>query len=237
MIEQFELILWYSAVIICFLLMTVFLIQFLKREGTSKSFFIGLAIFMAVYGIARLIENVRRYSIGNYNDIFNAWMVGAQIGGINLLLRFLYYFIAWIGIAIFYFNIERFIFKKTKFLLTILSLVEGALSINIYFFFNLIIYWVAIFNFFIVGYFIPLLFLNMARKTPSGAIRNGCILIAIGMFLFVTGVMIDLPETAYFLYLLSQEVPEITVRFTAPIILTSGLLLFSLGFRSFFKKE
>ena len=237
MLESMELFLWYLVVIMCILLMCIFLNHYRKQEGPSRPFFMGLSVFMIGYGIARLIENIRRYFIGSYDDIYDNWLIGYQITGINLTLRFLYYFIAWSMIAFMYFNIERFIFKKTKYLLTICSLAEGALSISIYFYFNIIIYWASVFNFFIVGYFIPLMFLNLARKTPSGAIRNGCILIAIGMMLFVTGVMIDLPETAYFLHLLNQVRPELIIRLGAPIILMSGLILFSLGFRSFFKKE
>jgi hypothetical protein len=237
MVDLLEIGLWYSAVMLCFVLMVMFLMQYSKKESLSRPFFLGLAIFMLLYGIARLIENTRRYSVGSYNDILYAWIIGTQITEENFIMRFLYYFIAWIGIAIMYFNIERFIFKKNKYLLTICSIAEGALSISIYFYFNIFIFWIMIFNFFIVAYFIPLLFINLARKTPSGAIRNGCVLIALGMALFVTGVMFDLPETSYFLFLLNQEIPEALIRFISPIMLTSGLVFFSLGFRSFFKKE
>nr|MDO8108985.1 hypothetical protein [Candidatus Sigynarchaeota archaeon] len=130
-----------------------------------------------------MIENIRRYSIGTYNDIIDAWNLDTQITGINFWMRFLYYLIAWISIATLYFNIEKFIFKKTRYILTILSLVEGTLSTSIYFYFNLVAYWASVFNFFICGYFIPLLFLNLTRTTPPGDIRKGCILISIGMLL------------------------------------------------------
>jgi len=217
--------------------MIVFLIQYKRRESLQRPFFLGLSIFMLGYGIARLIENIRRYSIGSYNDILDAWKTGTQIVGLNFWLRILYYAIAWAMIAMFYYNIEKNIFKKNKFLLTICALVEGVLSITIYFYFNDIVFWASVFNFFIVGFFIPILFLNLAMKTPSGSIRNGCILISIGMLLFVLGVMIDLPESSYFMYLLGQEVPEDLIRITTPIILIMGLLSFSIGFKTFFPKE
>ncbi|MHA1294187.1 MAG: hypothetical protein ACTSQJ_16160, partial [Promethearchaeota archaeon] len=188
------------------------------------------------YSIARLIENIRRYSIGDYNDIFEAWIQGTQITGLNFWLRFLYYFIAWIGITIMFFNIERHIFKKNKYFLTIVSAVEGTVSIINYFIFNIITFWMASLLFFVVM-FMPLLFLNLARKTPSGPIRNACVFIAIGIMLFAIGVMIDLPEMAYFLYINNQPRPEQLIRIIAPIIIICGIIMLSIGFKTFFPKE
>ncbi len=233
MTEIIEIAFWYGAVALCFGLMILFLIQYKKRESLSRPFFLGLSIFMLSYGIARLIENIRRYSVGSYNDIFEAWIAGEQIIGINFWMRFLYYLIAWVGIALLYFNIEKFIFKKNKFALTILSLIEGTTSIINYFSFNMITYWSCVIIFFGVGFFMPILFLNLARKSPSGHMRIGCLMIAIGMFTFVVSVMIDLPETYYFMYLFKQEAPETIIRLIAPIMLILGLLLFSMGFKSF----
>ncbi len=233
MFETIELALWYGAVALCFSLMIIFLIQYKKRESLSRPFFLGLSIFMLSYGVARLIENIRRYSIGSYNDIFEAWIAGEQISGVNFWMRFLYYLIAWIGIAFLYFNIEKFIFKKNKFALTILSLIEGTTSIVNYFNFNMITYWSCVIIFFGVGFFMPILFLNLARKSPSGQMRNGLIMVAVGIFVFVISVMIDLPETYYFMNLFKQEAPETFIRVSAPIMLILGLLLFSLGFKRF----
>lgn len=236
MFELIEVSLWYLAVLISFLLMMVFLFQYKKRESLSRPFFLGLSIFFLSYGVARLIENIRRYTIGSYNDIFNAWILGEQISGSNFWLRFLYYLIAWIGIAVMYFNIERYIFKKNRFALTILSIIEGTTSIINYFNFNYITYWSCVLIFFVVGFFMPLLFLNLARKSPSGPVRNGCILIALGIILLVIAVMVDLPETTYFMYITKQNNPETLIRISAPIMLISGILIFSLGFKRFFPK-
>ncbi|MFO8017391.1 MAG: hypothetical protein R6U96_02050 [Promethearchaeia archaeon] len=236
MFELIELVLWYFAVILCFSLMIMFLVQYKRRKTLSRPFFLGLAIFMASYGVARLIENIRRYFIGYYGDVFDAWVNGDQITGLNFWLRFFYYFIAWIGIAVMYFNIEKFIFKKNRYILTIVSILEGTVSIVNYFFFNEITYWTAVILFFIAGFFMPLLFLNLARKTPSGPVRNGCIMISVGMLIFVIAVMIDLPETAYFMWSLEQENPEVVIRILAPLLLISGNSIFSLGFKRFFPK-
>ena len=236
MLEQIELILWFLAVILCFTLMIMFFIQYQRRESLSRPFFLGLAIFMASYGTARLIENLRRYFIGEYGDIYDAWLAGEQIAGLNFWLRFLYYLIAWIGIAVMYYNIETYIFKNNRYILTIFSILEGTVSIINYFLFNVVTYWASVGLFFIAGFFMPLLFVNLARKTPSGPVRNGCIMIAIDIAMFVVGVMIDLPETAYFMYILNQPNPIEIIRILAPILLISGLLVFSIGFRRFFPK-
>ncbi|MGV9171346.1 MAG: hypothetical protein ACOC35_02090 [Promethearchaeia archaeon] len=234
MFELIELALWFLAAILCFVLMIMFIVQYKRRETLSRPFFLGLAVFMASYGTARLIENIRRYFIGYYGDVFDAWLQGEQITGINFWLRFLYYFIAWLGIAVMYFNIEKYIFKKNRYILTIFSILEGTVSIVNYFFFNDLTYWASVGLFFVAGFFMPLLFVNLARKTPSGPVRNGCIMIGIGISIFVIAVMIDLPETAYFLYVLEEQNPEELIRLLAPILLICGLSIFSLGFKRFF---
>ncbi|HME56617.1 MAG TPA: hypothetical protein VKM55_30735 [Candidatus Lokiarchaeia archaeon] len=234
-----EITLWYSVTLICGVLFVVFILQNKKREKISRPFFLGFSIFLFGYGIARLCENIRRYSIGSYNDVINAWTTvpRTQIAGNDLLLRILYYLIAWIAIAILYFNIEKYIFKKTRYILTICSLGEGALAISIYIYFSLISYWALVVNFFFVGYFIPILFLNLTREFGNNsAIKKGCVTIALGMLFFVTGVMVDLPESAYFFILLGQQSPELMIRIISPILVLSGLLVLSLGFRSFFPK-
>jgi len=49
--------------------------------------------------------------------------------------------------------------------------------------------------------------------------------------------MSDLPETTYFMNVVGMAMPELFIRLTAPVLLISGLLLFSLGFKRFFPKE
>ena len=236
MLEIIELILWYTAVSICFILMVIFYNQYRKRE-IAKPFFLGLTLFMITYGVARLIENIRRYSIGSYNDIFDAWVAGTQITGINFILRFLYYAIAWTGISVMFLEMEKFIFKgQTKYIIGILSIVEGVVSIINYFIFNPITYWAAVYVFMPVVFFIPIIFLNLARKTPKGPVRRACVLVAFGLVLVILGVMIDLPEFAYFMYLQGQESPEMLVRITAPILLILGATTISIGFYTFFPK-
>ena len=230
-----EISFWYIAVVICFIMMIMFFIQWRKRDSLQKPFFLGLVMFSICYTIARLLENIRRYSVGDYNDVYNAWVMGTQITGINFILRFLYYFIAWIGITIMFFNIEHHIFKKNKYFLTIISATEGTVSIINYIVFNLVTFWLATIFFFVIM-FMPLMFFNLARKTPKGKIRTACIIVAIGILLFAIGVMIDLPEFAYFNHLIGQVSPESIIRLVAPIIIICALLMLNLGFRTFFPR-
>ncbi len=237
MIKILELILWYSITLICGFLSIFYILQYRKREKLSKSSFFGLSIFLVCFGIAQLHENIRRYTIGTYDDIIDAWSIGTQITGINLWLRILFEIFAWIAIANLHFNIEKYIFKKTKYIMVICSLVEGAVAISLYFYFNLFVFWALVINFFFVGYSIPVLFLNFSREFKGNYVmRRGCIVIALGMILFVTGVMVDLPESAYFFILLGQPVPEVFIRIPSPVLVILGLLVLSLGYKSIFPK-
>ncbi len=236
-IEFLEFSLWTIVVLLGFYLAFIFLRQYKSRESLQRPFFLGIAIFAVTYSTARLIENIRRYFIGSYNDIFNAWKAGTQITGINFLLRVWgYYAIAWFGIAVMFYNIEHHIFKKNRYLLTMVSAAEGVVSIINYFWLTLTGFWITTVLFFVVM-FMPLMFLNLARKTPAGPIRNACILVAIGIVLFAVGVMIDLPEFAYFNYIMGQESPEAIIRIIAPIMIIMGISTLGYGFKTFFPKE
>ena len=233
--DLMEVTLWYTVIGICFLMMIIFFLQWKKRDSLQKPFFLGLVMFALFYFIARLIENVRRYSIGSYNDVFDAWIAGSQISGLNFVLRILYYIFSWIGLTVMFYNIEKHIFKKNKFLLTIVSATEGTVSIINYFIFNLVTFWLSTILFFVIM-FIPLMFFNLARKTPPGSIRRACIVVGIGIVLFAVGVMIDLPEFSYFNYLMGQQSPEEIIRLISPIIIICALIMLNVGFRTFFPK-
>ena len=85
-----------------------------KKNPAANTFTTGLAIFGITYGVARVIENIRKYYIAGYvlSDIGEAWMNNTQITGINYDLRIIYYIIAWAGIATFYFVSEKYVFKE-----------------------------------------------------------------------------------------------------------------------------
>ncbi len=237
MLETLEIILWYSVIIIGYTLMVLFFKQYLKRESLQKPFFLGLTLFTLSYSTARLIENIRRYSIGSYNDIFDAWVAGTQITGVNFWTRVIgYYVIAWFGIALMFYSIEKNIFKNNKFILTIASIFEGIVSIVNYFYLNPVTFVLATIFFFVIM-FMPIMFLNLAHKTPPGSIRNASLFIALGIFLFAAAVMMDLPEMAYIAYSLNQTTPEAIIRIVAPILLIVGIIVLWIGFQRFFPKD
>jgi hypothetical protein len=232
-----EVLLWYFSVILCFIIAIVFFSEYRSRKGFSSPFFLGIGIFAITYAIARLIENIRRYSIGTYNDIVEAWIRGEQITGINFWLRLLYYVIAWFGISTMFFNIERYILTDNRYIITIFSIMAGLVSIINYLYLNLITFWAAVIFYFICAYFISIFFINAAIKAPSKYVRNGCILVAVGIMTLATGVMIDLPEAVYFAHLYGIGYSEFLVRLIAPILFIIGLIFFTIGLKTHFREK
>jgi hypothetical protein len=231
-----EILLWNLVVIITFSVNSFWWHQYRTRSRESKPFFLGLLIFGVTYGVARLIENIRSLNIGSYNDVYEAWIIGQQITGLNLVLRLMYYVISWSGIAMMFFSLENKLFRKSRYIVTIAAIMEGVVSVLNYFFFNDLIFYLSSVFFFVVMV-MPLMFINLARKTPSGSFRKSSITIAIGITLFAFGVLNDLPEFAYFQYLtgIQAEGSEIFSRYAAPISINLGIILLMFGFSSLFK--
>ncbi len=237
-LTQVEAIIWFVGVGIGVFLTLYFLKQIKTTEfPQAKKFFTGLCIFAASYSVARLIENIRKYFVSeNLTDIVDAWQAGTQITGLNLTLRIAYYAISWPGIAIFYFHAERYVFQnKTKFILTIASLVEGTVSILQYFYdpgsaaFQICTVIAAI-GFFVAGVFPVLLFFNMARTT-TGSVRKNNALVGVGLTLFIVGVMADLPETGY---IMQQTLPQLLTGIGAACFLFAGFIVMAYAFRSMY---
>ena len=235
--ELIEILLWFIAVTFCFLSSILFFLEYKKRTGFSRFFFRGVCIFTLTYAISRLIENIRRYFIGTYNDIFEAWIRGEQITGTNLLFRVLYIIISWIGIILLYYNIERYIFTNNKYIITFFSIIEAILSILNYLYFNSICFWLHVFIFIIPAYFISILFFHAARNAQTKYVRNGCILTAIGVILFTSAVIIDLPEYAYVNHIFGINYIEVFNRIIAPILIISGLLFCIIGLKTHFQEK
>ncbi|MHA1819967.1 MAG: hypothetical protein ACTSU2_12885 [Promethearchaeota archaeon] len=215
----------------------VFFTNRMKKYEVSSKFILGLAIFSYSYGIARIIENIRKYIIStDARDIFNAWVNGGQITDANYILRILYYAIAWTGIAIFYFVSERYIFKtKTHYLMTLASIVEGIASILNYVD-HLTPYtiWISAVGYFIAAIFPIVLYLNMARVN-TGVIRTSCIWVALGLLFFILGVLADLPESLYVIYITGgTELPTFITSVLAPIALFLGLVIMAISFKKMF---
>jgi hypothetical protein len=235
-IELFEIFAWHCAVAACLIMAVMFFLESRKRTGFSKPFFRAVGIFGLFYGIARLFENIRRYFIGSYNDIAEAWMVGEQIAGLNLTFRLLYVIISFIGIIYLYYNIERYIFTNNRYIVTIFSVIQAFFSVIVYIYFHLIFFYLAVAIFIIPCYFLPILFLDAARKAPSKYIRNGCISTAVGMIVFTTAIIIDLPEGAFFVYYFNWPHSQSIVRLIAPILLILGVIIVTIGLKTHFRE-
>ncbi|HMF31745.1 MAG TPA: hypothetical protein VKK79_10035, partial [Candidatus Lokiarchaeia archaeon] len=127
--------------------------------------------------------------------------------------------------------------SKTKYLVTITAIIEGTVSICLY---NvqagslpfLIFMGVATAGFFIICISAVALFANMAVKSV-GSIRVNTAVAAIGVLLFVTGVLADLPETGYVVPLL----PDWITGFAAPILIFAGFIIMAVAFARIFSSS
>ncbi|GAB4311230.1 MAG: hypothetical protein Kow0069_11540 [Promethearchaeota archaeon] len=237
-LTKFESVTWFVGAGIGLGLFAYFLAKWRRAEfPQAKRFFFGLAAFAVTYSVARLIENFRKYFVSDdLQDIVNAWTAGEQITGLNWDLRIAYYVIAWFGIATFYFHAERHVFAgKTKYVLTLASVVEGTVSVLQYVFapgsaaFRACSATAAV-GFFVAGVFPVLLFVNMARTT-TGTVRRNNLVVAVGLALFVTGVLADLPETGF---ITGQSLPQLITGPLAALLIFSGFVLMAAGFRSMY---
>ncbi|MBD3351232.1 MAG: hypothetical protein GF364_07075 [Candidatus Lokiarchaeota archaeon] len=235
-----EQTLWWIGCVIVIILGFIF-IKRMKENPVSKKFTTGLAVFAFTYGIARILENIRKYIVAGYEnrtDISDAWIAGDQIAGINYTLRILYYAIAWFGIATFYFVSEKYVFKgKYKYILTISSIIEGIVSILNYIPEDgphIITTAISAIGFFIAAIFPVVLYAQMGLQN-TGVLRKSCFIVAIGMAIFVTSVVADLPESTYIVNLVGgTPLPVWITSIVAPICLFVGMFTLTMGFRQMF---
>ncbi|MHA1338452.1 MAG: hypothetical protein ACTSRZ_00680 [Promethearchaeota archaeon] len=237
-----ESMLWWIGSGIAISLGFIFINQ-MKKNPVSKRFMFGISIFSFTYGIARILENIRHYVLGtmdNRNDIYEAWISSSQISGVGFTLRILYYIIAWFGISTFYFVSEKYVFRgKYKYSLTLSAIIEGIVSVLNYIPSNgppLITTILAAIGFFIAAIFPIYLYIIMA-KTNTGVIRTSCIIVALGITLFVVSVMADLPESLYITTLVGgTPLPVWITSIAAPIMFFSGVSIMAFGFIRMFSK-
>lgn len=240
-LTQVEAIFWFAGSGVCLFMFAYFVRKYKRTEFHSRKFFLGLGVFSITFGIARLVETVRKYFVSDsLTDIVDAWLAGGQIEGLNWQLRVLYYVIAWFGISILFYNTEKYVFqKKTKFIITLAAVVEGVISIALYFlvpgsplFEGLMIG--AALGFFVAGLY-PIIFLiNLARKAV-GAVRVNTLVVTLGIVLFIMGVLVDLPETSYLAGDLISLIPF--TGLLAPVLLFSGFIIMSVGFMRLYSTD
>ncbi len=223
--------LWLMVSIIFCIFAVYFIYKYRKIEPEGRSFIFGLIIFSITFAIARLIETIRRYFyINDYYDIVDS---NFTITGINLLLRLSYYIIAWTGITVFFFVFEKYIMeKKTKFLITVSSSLEGIFSCLLYFtaeaFWN---FTIVVILFFGVAIVPIILFLYLSIKGLYLSNKIAWIINTIGFLFFLLGVIGDLPES----YIFVQNIPGILLHYFNPIAESLGAILMGIGFSIIYK--
>ena len=225
--------LWIIVSIIFALITLFFVNKYRKMDKEAKPFILGLIFFIGAFMIARTIETYRRYFYsGNYYDIVES---GFMIYGVNLILRLLYYIIAWGGISVFYFVFEKYIMdKKTKYIMTFCSILEGTFSCLLYFTHNDPWNFMVVTILFFGVAFIPLIsFTYLAIKAIYRSNRIGWLLNVIGFIFFVLAVMADLPEA----YIFVQNIPisQDLIRYFNPIEMAIGAILMGTGFWIMYK--
>ncbi len=139
-------------------------------ERPQREYYLGIAIFILIHILARVFYFI--FDFVNNQEIF--WELGALVG---------------IGSVIFMlYAIERNVYTRTKFLITIITIINLVLLLI----FALLITTplaktiIQTINTALVGLFIPLIYIYVAYKS-SGVYRRNSLLIAIGIIIFLAG--------------------------------------------------
>jgi hypothetical protein len=193
--------LWYSffgfSVIAGILLVRKALTKEITRN--QREYYFGMAIFIIIHIVARAFYYI--YDFIDRQELY--WETGALIGIASVI--FLLY------------AIERNIFTRTKFLLTILSLIFLILLLILPEALKPIVQAI---NTAMIGIFIPLIYIYVAYKS-AGSYRKIAILTAIGILVFLAG------QTAHMKALL---LPENLVYFIlSPTLMLVGGIIFLYG--------
>jgi len=211
-----EPILWFICSAIFILLGIFFLRKLIKGSKEARLFFAGVMIFFIGWAVARLLETIRRYYVGYYYDIVDS---NFHIFGLNLILRLLYVFISYTGVACLFYALENKIFdKKSYYILTIATIFEIVVSILVYFNINTLI--LTIVFFLIVGLFPIGLFFYFGI---TDFLENGrsWYILSLGLFFFVLGIAGDNPEA----YQIVKYLNIYFIHYGTPIFAIIGMCL------------
>ena len=184
----FEPTIWWLTVAI-FLLLGVYMRKKMQENESARDFLKGISAFMFLFGIARALENIRRYMISeSSSDILDGWIGNAPIiSGANMVLRIGYYAVSWTGIAYFFFISEKNVFKQ-KYYFTTAAVAEGVFSILMYFGFpDIVMYSLLILSSigFLFAAVIPVsLYLRLGYKNP-GSLGRASYLTGIGCIICI----------------------------------------------------
>jgi hypothetical protein len=237
--DYFEPALWWMTVGL-FLLMGFFILKKMRENDAAKQFMSGLVSFAFLFGIARAIENIRRYTIATARfDIIEGWIgTGPLIAGPNMVLRILYYVVSWMGISLFYYYSEKYVFKQ-KYYFTAAAISEGTVSILMYFGFTgtvmIILLVLACIGFLFAAVIPVMLYLRLSVKNP-GEIGKASLFAGLGLALFASGVMADLPQSSFVIYLVNGvPLDPLLISVLAPILASLGAIIMYYAYQKMFK--
>lgn len=238
-LNYFEPGLWWATSVL-FFVMGVFILKKMKENDAAKQFMSGLISFAFLFGLARAIENIRKYFIASSRmDILEGWIgSGPLISGPNLVLRIAYYAISWTGISLFYYFAEKYVFKQ-KYIFTAAAVGEGIVSILMYFGFPdnamVILLGFASFGFLFAAVIPVILYLRLGFKNP-GLLGRASFIAGIGLALFATGVMTDLPQSSFVIYLVQgAPLDPFLISIFAPILAIIGAVMIYYAYQNMFK--
>ncbi len=221
-IEDIALILWILNIIEIVIVSVIFLRYFKKDK---MSFYLGVAIFYILFCLARLSEIIRLYL--NPGTPTNPPYTTL---GFDFWLKTSYTLFSYIGLTIIYFVLERYVFKRTKYIFTILVPITTVISIwftvdpvnyDLLFTITIPLYLVILFG-------IIFMYIYLAVKT-SGEVRRNSIMIIFGILLFELGIIFALPEAQGTLW---ASIPLEVLWILAPVLSIVGVILQIRGFRT-----
>ena len=199
-------------------------IFFKEYKSSSNKFYLGVVFFYILFILSRIFEIIR----------FSLYPGAAfPYNGLNFILKTGYTAFSYIGIAVIYYVLERYVFTWTRKIFTILVPIVTILSIwmttyslldptyNLLFSFVIPIYAVILLG--IVG-----MYIYLAIKSV-GEVRRNSIMIIFGVLLFELGIIFALPEAQITLF---AAIPLDTLLILAPICSILGVILQIRGFKT-----
>jgi len=215
-------------------LVAIAIIFFRMYKGVGATFYLGVTFFYIMYFVSRLSEVLRVWVIPQADWVtINTFPLDPISLSLNFWLKTTYTIFSYIGLTVIYFVLERYVFKRTKYLFTICVPIITVISI----FDSLepnrdatngsIWLYISIPFFIILLFGIVFMYTYLAIKS-SGAVRRNSIIIIFGMLVFEFGLIFALPDATF----LFATIPPDFMTISAPILMTLGVFLQIQGFRT-----
>lgn len=209
--------------IVNLIVLIVGILLFLSKYKQKKlPYFFWITLVFIFFSLFRLFRLIQKYYVGKppLNDPYEGAAYFTQIISIMSII-FAYFSL--------YCYLEKTSIKKTHYIMSILTLVGGSVTII-----TLNIRtpeYIAIYTFFgtILISGIPLMYLILAFKS-SGKVRINALIIAIAFLFIGLGIIFD-GSTSSSLENWISGLPELLVAFTPPIVFLIGWFLLIIGFR------